>query len=149
MSRSGYSDDGPEGIEGTQRANCYIGAVRSALLGKRGQALLREMREALDAMPVKTLIAEELVRPSGEVCALGAVGVRRDLPGLDSLDEEEHEDVARAFNVAEALVREIAYENDEMAPQDPAGRWTYMRQWVEEQIVKEPRGPAPEGAEGT
>ena len=130
MSRSGYSDscDGWELIR-------WRGAVASAIGGKRGQHLLREMRDALDAMPVKRLIAEDLVTPEGEVCALGAVGCRRNLPGLVDLDVYDRTTVARAFGVAEALVAEIAYKNDDEAPDDPARRWAYMRRWVDEQLA--------------
>ena len=70
MSRSGYSDecDGWDLIR-------WRGAVASAIRGQRGQAFLREMLSALDAMPEKRLISEELER-DGEVCAMGAVGQR-------------------------------------------------------------------------
>ena len=64
MSRSGYSDD----CSGRE-LNLWRGAVESAIRGKRGQAFLREMLVALDAMPEKRLIAGELVTPTGEVCA--------------------------------------------------------------------------------
>jgi hypothetical protein len=43
MSRSGYVDD----VDQKDLA-MYRGAVASAIRGKRGQALLREMREAMD-----------------------------------------------------------------------------------------------------
>jgi hypothetical protein len=68
MSRSGYQDytDQWEVIR-------WRGAVRSAIRGKRGQAFLREMLAALDALPDKRLIRNEL-EVNGEYCALGAVG---------------------------------------------------------------------------
>jgi hypothetical protein len=38
----------------------WRGAVASAIRGGRGQAFLREMLAAMDAMPVKRLVANEL-----------------------------------------------------------------------------------------
>lgn len=56
MSRAGYSDDIDDPLElGHWRAQ-----VASATRGKRGQKLLRDLLVALDAMPEKRLIAEEL-----------------------------------------------------------------------------------------
>ena len=49
MSRSGYSDD-YEGL------GLYRQTVENALRGKRGQAFLRELLEALDALDEKKLI---------------------------------------------------------------------------------------------
>ena len=50
MSRSDYSKDGD-----SQELALWRGAVRSAINGARGQAMLRELAPALDAMPKKTL----------------------------------------------------------------------------------------------
>lgn len=118
--------------------NLWRGAVESAIRGKRGQALLKEMRDALDAMPQKSLITHDLVDDEGQVCALGCVAVAR---GIDTskIDPEEPEQVAKALGIAEALAREIAYENDEYwAPwqecDDGTRRWQYMRKWVERNI---------------
>jgi hypothetical protein len=63
MSRSGYSDD----CDDQWRHIMWWGAVTSSIRGKRGQAFLREMRDALDAMPEKRLAPDALVR-GGEVC---------------------------------------------------------------------------------
>ena len=68
MSRSGYIDD----FDDQWSLICWRGAVKSAIRGKRGQSFLRELRDALDAMPIKKLISDDLVR-DGEVCAIGAV----------------------------------------------------------------------------
>lgn len=80
MSRSGYVDDFDEQWSLIR----WRGAVRSAIKGARGQAFLREMLEALEAMPDKRLIEEELEQ-NGEVCALGSVGLKRgiDMKALD------------------------------------------------------------------
>lgn len=55
MSRSGYSNDG-------ENIAMWRGQVASAIRGKRGQAFLRELVEALDAMPEKRLTGTILFR---------------------------------------------------------------------------------------
>lgn len=109
MSRSGYSDD----CDDEWALIRWRGAVASAIRGKRGQAMLREMVLALDALPEKRLAAGELVTEGGDCCALGAVGLSR---GLDMapIDPHDLDSVAEAFNLTNALVAEIAYHNDEV-----------------------------------
>lgn len=128
MSRSGYDDDYDQ-----WDLIRWRGAVTSAIRGKRGQAFLREMLEALDALPEKALIENEVVTFDGQVCAMGAVAQKR---GLDftAVDPEESDVVANKFGVSEALVREIAYENDDgfygPGTETPEQRWQRMRRWV-------------------
>jgi hypothetical protein len=112
MSRSGYSEDLDQGALNIYRAN-----VDRALAGKRGQRFLREMLAALDAMPVKELVAGEIVRDETHVCAIGAVALARkvDVFALDVYDQEE---VGKTFGVAKAMAAEIAYENDECGYDD-------------------------------
>lgn len=56
MGRSGYTYDDDDGM-----LALYRGQVASALRGRRGQAFLRDLVAALDAMPDKGLIAGDLV----------------------------------------------------------------------------------------
>jgi hypothetical protein len=129
VSRSGYVDDGD-----LAATNLWRGAVRSALRGRRGQAFLREMLAALDAMPEKRLVTSDLETSAGDVCALGALGRARAM-NMSGLDPEDHENVAAAFGVAHALACEIMYENDEFwQPESPENRWWRMRRWVMENI---------------
>ena len=60
MSRSGYvdADDCDEGEQ--WRHIRWRGAIKSAIRGKRGQAFLREMLDALDALPQKRLVPNVL-----------------------------------------------------------------------------------------
>lgn len=130
MSRSGYSDD-------CENLGLWRGAVARAIKGARGQQLLRDLRDALDAMPAKRLIAFDLVQPDGEVCALGAVAKAR---GVDValVDPEDPDAVAKVFGIAHALAAEIAYVNDEAywgAPESPEHRWQRVREWAEENIL--------------
>ena len=144
MSRSGYSEDGDDNWS----LICWRGAVNSALRGKRGQAFLKELGEALDAMPVKRLVTEEL-QADGEFCTLGVVGQARGLD-MSTIDPGESDVVASKFGIAEAMAREIVWENDEhpgvygkredgsvgWRRETPEERCTRMRNWVDSQIVK-------------
>ena len=142
MGRSGYSDD----CDGETPVELYRQAVENAILGRRGQRLLRRLRDALDAMPVKRLIANDFVNPSGEVCALGAVdpSFRPSTKKWDDDDawEDEYviaEEAAAHFNIARALAAEIMYLNDEWGQwrtesETPEQRWVRMREWVQKQI---------------
>jgi hypothetical protein len=129
MSRSGYSDDC-----GGWDLICWRGAVKSALRGKRGQAFLIELRDALDAMPAKRLIADTL-EAEGEFCTIGVVGAKR---GMDmaSLDPDDREAVGEAFGISPSMASEIVFMNDEGSWQaeTPEQRWARMRKWVESNI---------------
>lgn len=135
MSRSGYVD----GICGQEEQWAHIrwrGAVWSATRGRRGQQMLRELRAALDAMPEKRLITDDLISADGELCALGALGAKRGLP-LGSFDPEDTAQVADAFGIADALAREIVFMNDECGfyRETPEARWVRMREWVDRQLM--------------
>jgi hypothetical protein len=148
MSRAGYSDDG---IDDQWAHICWRGAVASAMRGKKGQAFLRELRDALDAMPAKRLIARDLIvrkevagadgeapQPHVEACSLGVVALAR---GIDDskIDPYDHDSIHAPFGIANALAREIIYENDESwpRPKTPEERWRKMRWWVEENIKRD------------
>lgn len=140
MSRSGYVDDGEQW--GLIR---WRGQVASAIRGKRGQRLLIDLYKALDAMPVKELIANELETTDGAVCALGAAGKDRGLDMKD-VDVEDYDAVAALFGVAHQLAQEIMYWNDEGAfNETPAQRYERMKKWVLAQIKPEPDSEAPVG----
>lgn len=133
MSRSGYSDDWDDHWATIR----WRGAVNAAIKGKRGQAFLKEMLVALDALPEKVLIAEELqdTTYSGQVCAIGAVGRARGVD-MEKLDPEDRATVAGTFRISDALTAEIVYMNDEGAYREtPAMRFARMRRWIESQIV--------------
>jgi hypothetical protein len=139
MSRSGYSDDCEAG-----RLNFYRANVDRTIAGKRGQQFLREMSAALDAMPVKELVAGDIVRDDGHVCAIGAVAIARKLD-VSRLDVYDGDEVGKTFGITRILACEIAYENDEHRSYDyearrftaetSAARWTRMRAWVSEHLA--------------
>ena len=165
MSRSGYCDD--YGDDDPLALGRYRAQVASAIRGKRGQALLRELLAALDAMPEKQLVAGEL-EADGQFCALGVVGQARGL-NLAAIDTYDVESLGGTFNIADQLAREIMWVNDEHVsehkwieveicgpvppmhphwgrhrqdvrmPNENAGaeRWQAVRKWVEAHITKE------------
>ena len=127
MSRSGYSYD----LDNWALIK-WRGMVASAIRGKRGQRLLRELAEAMDAMPVKVLVANAL-HSDGAYCALGVVGAKRGID-LDSIDPEDPPQVSEAFDIAECLAQEIAEINDSNYMRETTEqRWTRVRKWVAEQ----------------
>lgn len=144
MGRSGYSDD----CDDFYPVVLYRQAVQRATTGYRGQYLLRRLRDALDAMPAKRLIAGDIRNAAGEVCALGALD-----PNAPKYDEDDDwgdgnaRKLADHFNVAQALAAEIVYMNDEYMDwrcrdETPEQRWTRMRAWVESQILPPSDGEA-------
>lgn len=130
MSRSGYTDDydfDPLAL-GRWRAQ-----VASAIRGKRGQAFLRELVEALDAMPEKRLIANNLEH-AGSVCAIGSVGVKRGIE-MSTIDPYDYDRLADTFGIAHQLVQEIEFMNDEgVYCTSPEERWAAMRKWAVSEI---------------
>ncbi len=133
MSRSNYSDS----IDNWDLIR-WRGQVASAIRGKRGQKLLKELAQAMDEMPVKELIAGELKSPKGDYCALGVVGAKRGM-NLEGIDPEEPESVAGAFDIARQLAQEIVYQNDEAVwfNETCAERWIRMREWVASNLKEE------------
>lgn len=131
MSRAGYSDD----CDGWQLI-MWRGQVASAIRGKRGQAFLRDLIDALDVLPEKRLIADNLAvtpadtygpptrveyyrersRPTESgVCAIGSVGLRRGVD-MSALDPDNYNQVGNAFGIAHQLAQEVVWLNDEAGP---------------------------------
>lgn len=108
MARHGlHEDDGDVLAFGRWR-----GAVMSAIRGKRGQEFLRELADALDAMPVKELVPGELQDEDGCHCALGVLGERRGL-NVASMDVDDYDALADALKVNAKIAQEVMWENDE------------------------------------
>lgn len=132
MSRSGYCDDMDD-----QWAHIrWRGAVASSFRGKRGQAFLREMLAAMDALPEKKLVSSAL-EADGQVCAIGSVGRARGID-MSKIDPEDYSKVANTFGIAEPMAQEIVYMNDEAFEscwrKTPEERFEKMRAWIVSQI---------------
>jgi hypothetical protein len=148
MSRSGYDDCDCD----NQSLYLYRANVDRAFDGKRGQAFLKEMLAAMDAMPEKRLISFgfEIAEPRypgeriGDVCALGTVSKSRGIkmPDVDPEDTDYAigEIASKRLGIAECMAREIMYMNDEFhnhrKTETPEERFARMRNWVEKQIRK-------------
>ena len=132
MSRSGYTDD----CDDILQYGRWQGQLKSAIRGKRGQAFLRELADAMDAMPEKVLIANELINAEGDCCTIGVVCKSRGID-VSAIDHEEPEQVGGAVGIARQLAAEIEYENDDEWPCDetPEHRWKRMRKWVERHLI--------------
>lgn len=160
MNRSGYSDDWDGSQEDNWNMIRWRGAVKSSIRGRRGQAFLIELRDALDSMEDKRLVSEDL-EADGQHCALGVVLSMRGVDmapiqahlgeydpewGYEGGDEDAYwDDLSHTLNIAGALAREIMFINDESYSwrdyrvQGPANdpskrRWQAVRNWVESQI---------------
>ena len=142
MSRSGYTDDCGD-YDDDNRSVLWRGAVKSAMRGQRGQAFLRELLAAMDALPVRRLGAGDFEASEAgmpfasrsDVCALGAVGRAR---GFDMQkgefvygEDANAENIAGEFGIAHALAAEIMYLNDEGSYREtPEQRFARMHKWV-------------------
>jgi hypothetical protein len=131
MSRAGYSEDCDQ-----WSLIRWRGQVASAIRGARGQAFLRELIAALDAMPEKRLV-KDVIEEAGNVCAIGSVGLVRGID-MTKLDPEDPEGIAAVFGIAPQMVREIEFMNDEATWRgEPAERWLRMRAWAVDNLKKE------------
>jgi hypothetical protein len=142
MSRSGYSDE-DDGDNFPWRAQ-----VANAIRGKRGQAFLRDLLAAIQALPDKRLIAGRWVE-GDSVCALGALGRARgvDMKPISEMVFQDDGDgealaefygkVAKLFDIASQLAREVMHMNDEgnYAFENDEQRYRRMVSWVQSQIT--------------
>ena len=137
MARHGYEDD----IDDPLAIGRWRGNVKRAISGKRGQAFLRDLAAALDAMPEKRLVSGVLQAKDGDCCAIGAVCKARGKDYTSHEDDEPYDleelnaALAGELNIAQCLVQEAEYENDE-GPQaeTPEQRWQRMRRWVSKKL---------------
>lgn len=133
MTRSGYIDDFDEyGL-----VNLYQANLARAIRGRRGQAFLRDLIAALDAMPEKRLIAGELEEEDGAVCALGALRKAKGV-ALEPLRESDWDALGEAFNVAPMVAQEVMFLNDDdfdyHPNETPEARWLRMRAWAAKRL---------------
>lgn len=146
MSRIEYNEDGDWLQWGRWSA-----AAKKAIGGKRGQALLRELEAALLALPNKRLIAGDFTE-NGEVCALGALAVKRKTDsGTDRLRacHEVGEEFANIYDDSQAVAEHLSMthtlawevmeknDNNRFYSSTPGQRYEGVLAWVREQIKKE------------
>lgn len=118
MSRSSYSEEFDDDYFPGQM-ELYRANVRRAINGQKGQARLRELRDVLEAMPVKALAAGVFIK-GAEACALGEwalaklgsnAALAEAVDGFDG-DDSETADLLRPFGWPRLVVMDLIYEND-------------------------------------
>lgn len=148
MNRSGYIDVDFDDHEMQWHYIRGRGALKSAIRGARGQRFLRELIEALDAMPKKELAAGLFQEEQGRCCALGAWANHKGIdlspfepePDDGWGDESDNESLSEVVGIAVSMVREIEWENDEWHGDD-ASRWRRMRSWAERNLNSSEKEP--------
>lgn len=147
MSRScyveGYGDDFPGQLD-LFRAN-----VRRSIQSKAGQARLRELRDALLALPVKELAADVFASGTSEspqVCGLGAWALMKsggDVATASAMvpaqsDDYETYDRLKDHGWPRLVVLDAVYMNDdggESRSVTPAQRYARVLAWVERELL--------------
>lgn len=147
MARHGDDDIMPYGL--------WLKAVDRATYSKRGQQALRELEQALLAIPDRRL-AYEHISLDGQVCAIGAYAAwkrQQDSPSKDrstiieTLEDEnlwdseslrDSAELGQEVGLAWSLAWEIASANDYDFSRGytPEDRWTKMLAWIKLRIIQ-------------
>jgi hypothetical protein len=116
------------------------GALRSAIRGRRGQQLLRDLVAGLDALPEPELAAGSLEDPeTGCFCALGAVRLQRGPEAVplrfDPKDPDiDWRELAEPFDISETLAHAVVAQNEYGSKrndeQSRRRRWLSVRAWA-------------------
>jgi hypothetical protein len=135
--RIGYSEDEDfPGQFALYQANC-----RRSIKGKEGQAVLRELEQALLALPAKRLIADELRNAEGEVRAVGALAKYRGVEKTEA-DPEDMEEVGVELGMPRLVAWKVVCLNDielggygyGLVSVTPEERYVKVLEWVRRQI---------------
>lgn len=144
MNRSGYSDEGWDDEWAHLRAGAWAANVRKTFKGRRGQSFLKELRDAMDALPERCLVANAF-EDDGAFCALGTVANKRGvtMPEWDEEDGDYYgiaEEAGAALRISKVLAAEVMNANDDSprAGETPEQRWARVRKWVEKRIREWP-----------
>lgn len=129
------------------------GALQSAIRGRRGQRLLRDLVAGLDALPVPELAAGALEDPeTGCVCALGAVRLQRGPEAVplrfDPTDEDvDWRELAEPFDISETLANAVVSQNEYGSKrndeQSRRRRWLSVRAWALGHLITPAGGVQP------
>lgn len=141
MSDRTFDDEG----DSTVPAEFWWQAVERGINGPRGQAALAELEEALLALPRRRLIEED-ISDGRDVCALGALALKRDrelcprIPRREAI-EYLHRSYGESGSLAiwecgmhlrllQTVAWVISYANDDLAAGlTPEERWKYVMNW--------------------
>lgn len=131
-----------------------------ALRGRRGQAALRELRDALLALPDKKLIDGHIAK-DGAVCAVGALMLDKKMKSLgvareealklleadyvpyggwekwDGYDDADTAEEAKAYGIPYMVAWRLVELNDEdLYKADPEERYRRVLAWTEKQLAE-------------
>ena len=150
MSR--YSDCDDYGWEPWMEGQA-AGALRSAIRGRRGQRLLRDLIAGLNALPEPELAAGSLEDPeTGCVCALGAVRLQRGPEAVplrfDPSDPDiDWRELAEPFDISETLAHAVVAQNEYGSrrndEQSRRRRWLSVRAWAVGHLIAPASGVQP------
>lgn len=138
------------------QAALYQANTERALDGKRGQKFLAEMEAALLALPRPRLINGAICK-EGDVCAIGALAVKRKRDAGDSIaaalywlekeapDEWQESDATADYasehlDVLDRLAYRMAWINDLREPEEetPEQRYERVLKWIRDRRAKRP-----------
>lgn len=130
--RFNYSED--EDFDG--QFELYEANCSRSLCGKKGQAELRILRDALLAMPKKELIHEALHDEDGGMCAIGAYAQAKGVD-IKTLDPEDATDeVGQEAGMPRLVAWTVVMKNDiDFDRHTPEKRYQAMLNWVNLQIL--------------
>lgn len=113
------------------------GAAKQAIYGKPGQAALREIKAALEALPQKRLAWSVFQDEDGDVCPLGALAKSRgmDITNTLAISDAPIEDASNDLGITPTLAAEIMAENDELLAQSPEQRYSMMMAWIDGKLA--------------
>ena len=121
------------------------GALRSAIRGRRGQQLLRDLIAGLDALPEPELASGVLEDPeTGCACALGVVRRQRGPEAvplrIDPTDPDlDWRELAEPFDISLTLANEVVAQNDYNTvnndEQSRRRRWVSVRAWAAGHLI--------------
>jgi len=138
MSRSGYSED----LDNWDLIR-WRGAVESAMKGRRGQDLLRQLLHAMDELEDKRLAGSTLQAEDGTFCMLGLAAQAKDVEVSDlvpdNFDPDYYDDfpaetLAKRLDIAPAMAKEVMFMNDEIFVGTQESRFDMARNWLVKNI---------------
>lgn len=150
MGRFEY-DEGGDDVYSLLAQGRHVANLKRHLNSPRGQATLKELRQALLDMPERRLIhgylayvrvEGELLEEREEFCTIGVLAKARGVPiseletkvdeyGFDQYEEEEQtKGIGEKIGLPGCLTIELSYENDSWGAEKPEERWRRMLRWV-------------------
>jgi hypothetical protein len=154
------------GDDDTIPVGLWLAGVRRSVQGKRGQAILVELEQALEALPQKRLTKGALAqledfdadvpKPTGDVCLVGALALHREVKKGKSVDEalmhladledgypgaDGTAEVGAAMGMSRSMAWHLGWVNDEMfMSASPEERYERVLAWVRLQRRKPGEG---------